>query len=74
MYDDFPGGRVATLNEYLPGPSTNHTVPENQPSGTEPKLKLYIAVRGASLDKAEARADAIEATARRILPVLQDED
>jgi phosphomannomutase len=45
-----------------------------RPSGTEPKLKLYIAVRGASLDKAEARADAIEATARRILPVLQDED
>jgi len=40
-----------------------------RPSGTEPKLKLYIAVRAGSADDASARADAIESATQRLLPV-----
>lgn len=40
-----------------------------RPSGTEPKLKLYIAVRAACADLAAERADAIESGAQRLLPV-----
>lgn len=40
-----------------------------RPSGTEPKLKLYIAVRADSADEASTRADAIESATQRLLPV-----
>ena len=40
-----------------------------RPSGTEPKLKLYIAVRADSAGEALARADAIESATQRLLPV-----
>ena len=40
-----------------------------RPSGTEPKLKLYIAVRADSADEALARADAIESATQRLLPI-----
>lgn len=42
-----------------------------RPSGTEPKLKLYIAVRADSAGAALARADAIESATRRLLPIAQ---
>ena len=40
-----------------------------RPSGTEPKLKLYIAVRADSAEEASTRADAIESATQRLLPV-----
>ncbi len=43
-----------------------------RPSGTEPKLKLYVAVRAGSQLKAEAKADAIVTTAMRLLPISQE--
>jgi phosphoglucomutase len=43
-----------------------------RPSGTEPKLKLYIAVRADSADEAAARADAIESATRRLLPIAPE--
>jgi hypothetical protein len=44
-----------------------------RPSGTEPKLKLYVAVRaGIQLTRLRRRADAIVTTAMRILPISQE--
>ena len=43
-----------------------------RPSGTEPRLKLYVAVRAGSQLKAEAKADAIVTTAMRLLPISQE--
>ena len=39
-----------------------------RPSGTEPKLKLYVAVTGATAIEAEQRLSAVEAAARGLLP------
>lgn len=41
-----------------------------RPSGTEPKLKLYLDVRGDSADDARGRIDALSAGARRLLDAL----
>ena len=41
-----------------------------RPSGTEPKLKLYLDVRGDSADDAAARIAALAAGARAILDAL----
>ena len=38
-----------------------------RPSGTEPKLKLYVAVKGATAAEAEERLAAVEAAARGLL-------
>lgn len=40
-----------------------------RPSGTEPKIKLYIGVRGNSLKDAEARAAAFKAEAEKLLEI-----
>ncbi|MEA4884597.1 MAG: phospho-sugar mutase [Clostridia bacterium] len=40
-----------------------------RPSGTEPKLKLYVAAMGRSAQEAEERAGVLEASTRRLLPV-----
>lgn len=39
-----------------------------RPSGTEPKLKLYIAVRGTSQSDAAARAESVVESTSRLLP------
>ena len=41
-----------------------------RPSGTEPKLKLYLDVRGESADDAAARIGALNAGARALLDQL----
>lgn len=38
-----------------------------RPSGTEPKVKLYLSTKGASMEEALRKLDALEADARALV-------
>ncbi|RZI91466.1 MAG: phospho-sugar mutase, partial [Microbacterium sp.] len=63
--DDFPRGDVLRL--WLVDGSRVIV----RPSGTEPKVKVYLDVRGASADDAAARLAALDAGARDLLAAAQ---
>ena len=66
-------GKTAPI--HLPSSNSMKIVMEDEawfcirPSGTEPKMKIYVGVRGRSLSDAEQRLEAIEAEIRNLLIV-----